>query len=381
MPKQYALIGENCVLAHTVKVFMTHPEVRHVQVVIHRNDRELYQNTVASRCDDGSNKLLEPVFGGDRRQASVLAGLEALSSYNPDSVLIHDGARPFVDHETIDALLSKISKFDGAICAIPVCDTLKREGGKGTIQETLSRTGLWRAQTPQGFRLTSILEAHRKAFMADKILFSDDASVAEWAGLKVVLVTGRESNIKLTTPEDLVLAQQRAVDMPVGEEKPKIDVRVGTGYDVHRFAPGDHLWLCGVRVPFNKTLVGHSDADVGLHALTDALLGAIGEGDIGTHFPPSDPRWKGARSDHFLKHAVALVRERRGDVGNVDITLICESPKIGPFRTSMRQAIGNVLGLDVERISIKATTSEGLGFTGREEGIAAMASICLVLPA
>jgi len=314
MPKQYALIGEKCVLAHTVGVFMTHPQVRFVQVVIHRDDRELYEKSVVRPCDDGTFRLLDPVFGGENRQASVLAGLEALGAHDPDSVLIHDGARPFVEKRTIDAVLSKLSSFDGAICATPVCDTLKREGENGCIQETVLRKGLWRAQTPQGFRFTSILEAHRKAFSAGEISFSDDAGLAEWAGLRVALVLGLESNIKLTTLEDLGLAQQRIDASRTGEAMPEAEVRVGSGFDVHRFGPGDHLWLCGVRVPFNKTLVGHSDADVGLHALTDAILGAIGEGDIGTHFPPSNPKWKGARSEIFLKHCVSLVRTRGRDV-------------------------------------------------------------------
>jgi len=258
-------------------------------------------------------------------------------------------------------VLGALAGVPAAIAAVPVTDTLKRAGADGAAIDTVERAGLWRAQTPQGFHFPAILGAHRT--LAGQSL-TDDAAVAEAAGLRVKLIPGEEDNMKITTEEDFARAERL---LGAG------DIRVGTGFDVHRFAPGDHVMLCGVAIPHGQALGGHSDADVGLHALTDALLGALGEDDIGSHFPPSDPRWRGADSASFLKHAVSLVAARGGEVRHLDVTLICELPKVGPHRQAMRERVAAVAGLPTDRVSVKATTTEGLGFTGRGEGIAAQA--------
>ena len=297
-------------------------------------------------------------------------GLEALEAHAPDRVLIHDAVRPFVTADIIDRVLDALAHAPGAIAAVPVADTLKQAGPGQRIAATLERAGLWRAQTPQGFRFAEILAAHAAAAAAGKTDLTDDAAVAEWAGLPVALVMGAETNRKLTTAEDLAMAEPTGI-VP--------DVRTGQGFDVHRFAPGDHVWLCGVRIAHTHALEGHSDADVALHALTDALLGAIGAGDIGQHFPDTDPRWKGAASHLFLSEALRLVRAQGGSIGNVDVTILCEAPKIAPHREAMRRRIAEILGLDEARVSVKATTTEGLGFTGRREGIAALATATVVL--
>ena len=255
-----------------------------------------------------------------------------------------------------------------------VADTLKRVDAAGTITGTVDRDRLWRAQTPQGFRFADILAAHRKAGAAGRDDFTDDSALAEWAGLRIAVVEGSEANRKITTSEDLVMADAALSKSSLP------DVRTGTGFDVHRFAAGDHVWLAGVRIPHTHTLEGHSDADVALHALTDALLGAIGDGDIGQHFPPSDMRWKGAASRLFLEDAARRVSASGGRITNVDLTILCEAPRIGPHREAMRTAIAGMLGIDISRVGVKATTTEGLGFTGRREGIAAMASATVVLP-
>ncbi len=363
LPKQYRRLAGRPVLARTAAAFATHAGVDAVRVVIHPDDIGLYEEAVAGL------DLLPPVPGGAERQDSVRLGLESLESLGPSRVLIHDGARPCVTPGVIDRTLAALETAPGAVAAVPVNDTLKRARADGTVDGTVDRTGLWRAQTPQAFRFAEILAAHRKA--AGRA-FTDDAAVAEAAGLAVALVPGDEDNVKITTEDDL----RRAAAFLAGGE-----IRTGLGYDVHRFGPGDHVWLCGVRIAHDRGLVGHSDADVGLHALVDAILGAIGAGDIGGHFPPSDPRWKGAPSREFLAHAGALVRERRGEVVHVDVTLIAEAPRIGPHREAMRATIAEILGVDVGRTSVKATTTEGLGFAGRGEGIAAQAVATLRLPA
>jgi 2-C-methyl-D-erythritol 4-phosphate cytidylyltransferase/2-C-methyl-D-erythritol 2,4-cyclodiphosphate synthase len=308
------------------------------------------------------------VTGGANRQQSVLAGLEALLLNAPENVLIHDAARPFISAPVIDRVVQALGKSTGVLAALPVSDTLKA-GQNGVVARTISREGLWRAQTPQGFRYAAILEAHRTAASRAGQDFTDDASIAEWHGLDVALVMGAERNIKLTTAEDFELAE-----LFLAGGRAAVEARTGTGFDVHAFEPGDHVMLCGVAVPHDAKLAGHSDADVGLHALTDALLGAIGAGDIGQHFPPSDPQWKGADSSLFLAHTGRLLRESGARVVNVDVTLICERPTIGPHVDAMRGRIGEILSIGVGRVSVKATTTEGLGFTGRREGIAAMAS-------
>ena len=296
-------------------------------------------------------------------------GLEALKAHAPDRVLIHDAVRPFVTADIIDRVLAALAHAPGAIAALPLADTLKRAGHDQRVAATIDRAQVWRAQTPQGFRFADILAAHAAAAKAG-IDMTDDAAVAEWAGLPVALVMGAETNRKLTTAEDLAMADRTGA-VP--------DVRVGQGFDVHRFAPGDHLWLCGVRLAHSHTLEGHSDADVALHALTDALLGAIGAGDIGQHFPDTDPRWKGAPSQLFLGEALRRVRAQGGSIGNVDIIILCEAPKIAPHRQAMRRRIAEILAIEEARVSVKATTTEGLGFTGRREGIAALATATVVL--
>jgi 2-C-methyl-D-erythritol 4-phosphate cytidylyltransferase/2-C-methyl-D-erythritol 2,4-cyclodiphosphate synthase len=291
----------------------------------------------------------------------------------PRRVLIHDAARPLVDADTIARSLAALDKNVGALAALPVVDTVKRaEGSPPRIIATVDRHGLWRAQTPQAFRFDAILSAHRAA--AGQVL-TDDAAVAEAAGLNTVLVTGNEDNLKITTEDDLARAERI-----LAARGGALEWRTATGFDVHRFAAGDHLMLCGVRVAHTQALEGHSDADVGLHALTDAILGTIGAGDIGLHFPPNDAKWRGADSAAFLAHAGKLVAGRGGHIAHVDVTVICEQPKIGPYRDAMTARIAAILGLDSDRVSVKATTTEGLGFTGRGEGIAAQAAATVALP-
>jgi 2-C-methyl-D-erythritol 4-phosphate cytidylyltransferase/2-C-methyl-D-erythritol 2,4-cyclodiphosphate synthase len=363
MPKQYRELRGRAVLRWSLEQFLRHPRIDAVRAVIHPDDRALYDEA-AEGLD-----LLPPVHGGASRQDSVRLGLESLAALQPKAVLIHDAARPFIDAATIGRTVDALATAPGAIVAIPVSDTIKR-GENGRIAGTVDRAGLWRAQTPQGFRFAEILAAHRQAAGAE---LSDDAAVAERAGLAVALVQGSEMNTKLTSEEDL---RRAAVIAAAASE-----TRVGTGFDVHAFGPGDHVWLCGVKVPHAQALVGHSDADVALHALTDAILGAIGAADIGAHFPPSDPRWRGAASDKFLAHAVSLLTKRGGSVVHVDVTIICERPKVGPHREAMVARLAAILGTNAARCSVKATTTEGLGFTGRGEGIAAQAVATVRLPA
>jgi 2-C-methyl-D-erythritol 4-phosphate cytidylyltransferase/2-C-methyl-D-erythritol 2,4-cyclodiphosphate synthase len=308
------------------------------------------------------------VAGGRTRAGSVRAGLAALTASRAQPVLIHDAARPFVSRAHAERLIAALDGADGAIPTLPVPDTLKR--GDGFVDATVSRDGLSRAQTPQAFGLGR-LEAAYAAWPPDEEP-TDDASVMERAGGKVAMVPGDPMLMKLTYPEDFALAEQLAAGRRL--------VRMGQGIDAHRFGPGDAVWLCGVRIAHDHGLVGHSDADCGLHALTDAVLGAIAAGDIGEHFPPSDPQWKGASSDRFLAHAVGLVAARGGRVLHADVTLICERPKIGPHRPAMRARLAELLGLPLDRVSVKATTTEGMGFTGREEGLMAQAVVTVETP-
>jgi 2-C-methyl-D-erythritol 4-phosphate cytidylyltransferase/2-C-methyl-D-erythritol 2,4-cyclodiphosphate synthase len=367
-PKQYAVIGGKTVLGRAIGAFVGHSKIDEVKVVIHADDAQLYSG-VATEFE--SEKLSAPAIGGATRQASVLRGLEALASSAPDIVLIHDAARPFVSDKTIASVIAALGERPGALAALAVTDTLKR-ASDGIITETIARVGLWRAQTPQGFHFGPILAAHRKAADAGNDTFTDDAAIAEWAGLDVAIVEDSSGNVKITTAEDLEVADQQLARA--------IEPRVGTGFDVHRFCEGDHVWLGGIKIPHTHKLEGHSDADVVLHALTDALLGAIGDGDIGQHFPPSDQKWKGAASKLFLEDAVRRVRERGGRVGNVDITVLAEAPRVGPHRPAMQDLIGGVLGISADRVGIKATTTEQMGFTGRREGIAAMATAMVFIP-
>jgi 2-C-methyl-D-erythritol 4-phosphate cytidylyltransferase / 2-C-methyl-D-erythritol 2,4-cyclodiphosphate synthase len=366
-PKQYVAMGGIPVLARTLGVFLGDPRIDLVQVVIGAGDECNYADAIAGLSGP---KLLAPVTGGETRQASVCNGLDALKPHRPDQVLIHDGVRPYVSGDIIDRVIDALREAPGAIAAIPVSDTLKQAGPDGRIAATVDRAGIWRAQTPQGFRFADILAAHEAAAAAGRLDLTDDAATAEWAGLPVALVLGSEANRKLTTAEDLQMAANPGS---------AADVRTGSGFDVHRLVAGDHVWLCGIRIPHTQTLEGHSDADVALHALTDALLGAIGDGDIGEHFRNTDARWKGAASHVFLTDALARVRARGGTVSNVDVTILCEAPKIAPHRDAMRRRIADLLALDLSRVSVKATTTEGLGFTGRREGIAALATATVVL--
>lgn len=362
LPKQYHDLAGRMVLRHSLAAFAAHPEVDAVRAVIHPDDRQLYDLAAAGLG------LLEPVPGGAQRQDSVRLGLESLADLAPGIVLIHDGARPLVDFGVISRTIAALAEHPGAIPAMPVSDTIKR-GADGLVTGTVERANLWRAQTPQGFRYRPILEAHQAVAGQE---LTDDAAVAESAGLPVALVLGSEDNLKVTNAEDI---ERAARLFPPGGE-----IRMGSGYDVHRFAPGTGVWLCGVLVPHEAALEGHSDADVALHALTDAVLGAVAAGDIGRHFPPTDPRWKGAASHLFLAHAANLVRGLGGVITGVDVTIICERPKVGPHRPAMTARVADILGIPASRVSVKATTTEGLGFTGRREGIAAQAVATVRLP-
>ncbi|SMH60797.1 bifunctional 2-C-methyl-D-erythritol 4-phosphate cytidylyltransferase/2-C-methyl-D-erythritol 2,4-cyclodiphosphate synthase [Azospirillum agricola] len=367
-PKQYLDLAGKPILRRTVEAFLSHPRVSSVQVVIDPARRDLYDAAVAGLG------LPEPVAGGATRQDSVRNGLEALATRGGcDAVLIHDAARPLVDADTIAAVIAALEHAPGAIAAVPLADTLKR-GADGTVAGTVDRDGLWRAQTPQGFRFADILAAHRDAA---GLSLTDDAAVAERAGLAVALVPAKEENFKVTTPDDLT----RAARVLTASQGASLgDIRTGTGFDVHRFTDGEFVTLCGLRVPHTHGLEGHSDADVGLHALTDAILGALAAGDIGSHFPPSDPQWRGADSARFLRHAADLVAARGGVIAHTDITIICERPKVGPHRAAMAARVAEILGIAPDRVSVKATTTERLGFTGRGEGIAAQAAATIRLP-
>jgi len=363
VPKQYAPLLGKPILRWTLEAFARHPRVSVVQVAIGPGQDRDY--------DEAANglELLPVIAGGATRQESVRRGLEALAGTAPDIVLIQDGARPLASARLIDGVIAALEGgADAAVPLLAVADTLKRaDAGKWT---TVSRDGLHRAQTPQGFKFAKILRAHRH-FAAQDV--TDDMALAELAGLHIAAVAGEDGNMKVTTPEDFALAEAH-LRARLG------DSRTGMGYDVHRFAPGDHVWLCGVKVLHDHALEGHSDADAGLHALTDAILGAIGEGDIGQHFPPSDERWRGAPSWKFLDHAAKLVRDKGGAIVHCDVTIICERPKVGPHREAMRARVAEILKLDIGRVSVKATTTEGLGFEGRREGLAAQAVATVRLP-
>ncbi|CCD96788.1 IspD/ispF bifunctional enzyme (Includes: 2-C-methyl-D-erythritol 4-phosphate cytidylyltransferase (4-diphosphocytidyl-2C-methyl-D-erythritol synthase) (MEP cytidylyltransferase) (MCT); 2-C-methyl-D-erythritol 2,4-cyclodiphosphate synthase (MECPS) (MECDP-synthase)) [Bradyrhizobium sp. ORS 375] len=366
-PKQYRTIGGRTVIHRALAAFAEHPEVAVVQPVVNPDDIDVFNAAVSGLRHE------PPAHGGATRQASVLAGLEALVPHKPDIVLIHDAARPFVTPAVISRAIVAANTTGAAIPVVPVTDTIKEVGARGDITATPERAKLRIAQTPQTFKFDTILEAHRRAARDGLTEFTDDAAIAEWAGLTVATFEGDVANMKLTTPEDFVREEAR-LTASLG------DIRTGTGYDVHAFGEGDHVWLCGLRVPHSKGFLAHSDGDVGLHALVDAILGALADGDIGSHFPPSDMKWKGASSDQFLKYAIERVTARGGRVANLEVTMICERPKIGPLRDQMRARIAEITGVDISRIAVKATTSERLGFTGREEGIAATASATIRLP-
>ncbi len=366
LPKQYHRLAGRPVLAWALAAFAEHPDVDGVCAVIHPDDRDLYAEAAAGLA------LLDAVAGGAERQDSVRLGLEALARLEGAEgakVLIHDGARPLPGAALLTRVIGALERHPGALPCLPVTDTLKR-GADGLVIETLPRERLYRAQTPQGFHLGAILAAHRKVIGH---ALTDDAAVAEAEGLEVALVEGNPDNLKITAAADLESAASRL--------KRPMETRNGQGCDVHRLIPGSGLWLCGHFIAHDRSLAGHSDADVAIHALVDALLGAQAAGDIGQHFPPSDPKWRGATSDRFLRHACQLLAEAGGRIVNLDVTIICEAPKIGPHRQAMRARLAQIAEVTPARVSVKATTSEKLGFTGRGEGIAAIAGVSLLLPA
>lgn len=353
--KQWQQVAGRRVVDWTCAAFARHPAISKIVLVVPEGVPEAW-------IPHG----VDVVTGGDSRDASVRHGLEALE-HQCDRVLIHDGARPLVSADVIDRVLAALDTHKGAAPGVSVSDTLWR--GDGTVTGVQDRAGLTRAQTPQGFRMAAILAAHRSRVDGPA---TDDVSVARAAGMHVAIVEGSDDNIKITTPDDFARAARHL------KRETTMDIRVGNGFDVHRFGPGDHVILCGVEVPHTRGLQGHSDADVGLHTITDAIYGALAQGDIGQHFPPSDPQWKGAASHIFLEHARDLAGEMGMTITNVDCTLICEEPKIGPHAAAMRAKLAELLQIDVTRVSVKATTSEQLGFTGRREGIACMATATLV---
>jgi 2-C-methyl-D-erythritol 4-phosphate cytidylyltransferase/2-C-methyl-D-erythritol 2,4-cyclodiphosphate synthase len=360
-PKAWRMLGSRPLVRWSVEGLLS-AGAREVVVVVAR-DR-------LAQVDEALSGLegWRAVTGGRTRADSVQAGLAAITAGRTQPVLVHDAARPFVTRAHVDRLLAALDLADGAVPALPVPDTLKR--GDGLVDETVSREGLWRAQTPQAFRSGRLKAAYRRWPANEEP--TDDASVVERAGGHVAMVPGDPMLMKLTWPEDFLMAEQLAASRRI--------VRTGFGVDAHRFGPGPVIWLCGIRIEHDLGLVGHSDADCGLHALTDAVLGAIAAGDIGEHFPPTDPRWKGASSDQFLAHAVQLAAARGGRILNADVTLICERPKIRPHRDAMRRRIADLLALPVDRVSVKATTTEGMGFTGREEGLMAQAVVSVETP-
>lgn len=361
-PKQYQTLLGRPLLRYSLERFSRHPRISRVRAVIHADDRDAYQAAAAGL------RLMTPAFGGPTRQDSVRLGLESLEDAPPDQVLIHDGVRPLASDALIDRVIDALDGSAAALPALPVTDTLRRGQG-GLARETVERAGLFRAQTPQGFAFRPILAAHRAQVGA---AMTDDAAIATAAGLEVSLVEGDESNLKITEAGDL----ERARRLIAGA----VCSRTGLGFDVHRLVPGERITLLGVDLPWHRRLTGHSDADVGLHALTDAILGALGAGDIGTHFPPSEARWAGAASAVFVEHARDLVLAAGGWIEHVDVTLICEAPRIGPHRAAMVARLAGLLRIEPAQVSVKATTTERLGFTGRGEGIAAQALATVALP-
>jgi 2-C-methyl-D-erythritol 4-phosphate cytidylyltransferase/2-C-methyl-D-erythritol 2,4-cyclodiphosphate synthase len=372
LPKQYRPLLGKTVLAHTLEAMHAAAPDALQAVVIHADDRALYDASVAELSCAARARLAMPTLGGAARQESVKNGLEALAPFSPEIVLIHDAARPFADAALVARAVRAARAHGAAAPGVPLADTVKEIDAQGVVVATPERARLRAVQTPQSFRFPLILDAHRRA-AADHREFTDDAMIAEAAGQKVHIFAGASANFKLTTPEDFLRATTEMLNaLP--------DIRTGQGYDVHAFVAGDKVWLGGVGVPHTHGLAGHSDADVLMHAITDAILGAIADGDIGSHFPPSDPQWKGAASSIFLAHAVKRVRERGGMIAHVDATIVCERPKVGPHRDVIRASLAKIMEVDVDRIAVKATTSERLGFTGREEGMAALAIATVRLP-
>jgi 2-C-methyl-D-erythritol 4-phosphate cytidylyltransferase/2-C-methyl-D-erythritol 2,4-cyclodiphosphate synthase len=364
IPKQYRMIAGVPMIRSSLALFADHAQVDAVQPVIHSDDADLFA-TASAGLD-----VLPPVLGRETRQGSVQSGLEAVAPLNPDIVLVHDAARPFASPTLVARAIAAAAESAAAVPAMPVSDTVKQVDDAGRVAATLDRSRLVTVQTPQAFAFPPLLDAHRRAAAAGRDDFTDDAALAEWAGMTVAVFAGERANVKLTTADDVARAEAERL----------LDVRTGSGFDVHAFGEGDHIMLGGVRVPHTGGVVGHSDADVALHALTDAVLGALADGDIGWHFPPSDPQWRGVSSDRFLSFACERVRARGGLIAHLDVTIVCEAPRIGPHRDAMRARVAEIAGIAVERVAVKATTSETLGFTGRREGLVAMATATIRLP-
>ena len=368
-PKQYRSLGGEPLLRRTLRSFDEHKAVNQIVPVIHGDDVTDY----AAAAHGLDRKCVAPVLSGATRQLSVFAGLQAIEKSAPDFVLVHDAVRPLFSQALVNRAIDAVKTASAAVPVLPVTDTVKRIDASGNVAATLDRNELRLTQTPQIFSYAKLLAAHRSAAAKGLQDFSDDASLAEWAGIPVATFRGETGNVKFTTVDDFLRAEALSGGL--------VEFRNGNGFDIHAFGPGDHVTLGGVKIPHTKALSGHSDADVLLHALTDAVLGAIGEADIGAHFPPSDEKWRGADSEIFLRHAIKLLEKMDGSLVNLDATLLCEAPKIGPHRDAIRASIAAIAGIDMSRVAIKATTMEKLGFIGRGEGIAAMASATVRLPA
>jgi 2-C-methyl-D-erythritol 4-phosphate cytidylyltransferase/2-C-methyl-D-erythritol 2,4-cyclodiphosphate synthase len=372
--KQFRLVGGRPMVAAAALPFLRHPRVTEVRIVIGADQAAPYAEAMAGLADE---RLAPPAIGGASRQQSVRAGLESMAASPPDLVLVHDAARPYVGRELIDRAIAAAEADGGAVPAVAMVDTVCVADADGARGETLDRSRLRALQTPQAFRYADLRAAHARAAAEGRDDFTDDGALFAWAGHRVALFQGEAGNLKLTTPDqfsDDLFRRAGAEFLARG------DVRTGSGFDVHAFGPGDHVMLGGVRVPHDFGLSGHSDADVALHALTDAILGALADGDIGAHFPPSDQKWKGADSAMFLADAVARVRAAGGVVAHLDLTVIGEAPKVGSHRDAIRARIAEIAGVAVGRVGVKATTTERLGFAGRREGLAALASATIRLP-
>jgi 2-C-methyl-D-erythritol 4-phosphate cytidylyltransferase / 2-C-methyl-D-erythritol 2,4-cyclodiphosphate synthase len=367
LPKQYRQILGEPVIRPSLATLAGHGAIAAVQPVVHPDDMSLFRQATAGL------RLLPPVNGGATRQASVRAGLEALEPRAPDIVLVHDAARPFASAALLTRAIAAARASGAAVPVVAVADTVKSVDAAGAVTGTIDRAQLRLVQTPQAFRFATLLDAHRRAKAAGRDDFTDDAALAEWAGLKVTTFEGEAGNVKLTTNDDFMRAEAAKLAA-------LSDVRTGFGFDVHQFGDGDHVMLGGVRIPHKQGLSGHSDADVVLHALVDAILGALADGDIGVHFAPTDPKWRGASSDRFLAFAVERLRARGGRIAHLDITIVCEAPRITPHRDAMRARVAEIAGVPIERVGVKATTSEKMGFTGRGEGMAAFANATIRLP-
>ena len=367
-PKQYKVMGGSPMVRESLRVFTTHPEVHVVLPVIHPDDGARFAAAAAGL------ELATPVPGAATRQGSVRAGLEALAKEAPEIVLVHDAARPFASAALVSRAIAAAGAHGAAIPGMPVTDTVKLVDAQGTITATLDRAAMRTVQTPQAFRYATLLDAHRRAAAAGRDDFTDDGALVEWAGMRVSVFEGEAGNIKMTTADDFARAERDA-------QMHLSDVRTGIGYDIHSFdTGGDGVWLGGIKIPHSRKLSGHSDADVALHALVDAILGALADGDIGVHFPPSDEKWRGASSDRFLSFAVERVKQRGGMVAHLDVAIVCEAPKVNPRRDEMRKRIAEIAGISIDRVGVKATTNEKLGFVGREEGIAAIATASVAYP-